>query len=568
MQYIQQAKLILQEFCFQSVKKNKIQLCFFTLPPLLIVAFLNTQEPMPDIDTASICKHIKALSSDEFEGRRSGTHGEQKTIRYIEQQFQAMGVAPGNGNSYLQRIELAYFSSISPQRINISGESGTMELRHQQDYFLASTKLQERIEVDSPQFVFAGFGIHAPEINWDDYAGLDVKDKIVIVLADTPDVYSKDDQLWKGDPGANLYGKNFYKRKEAASRGAKGLFIIFREQGPGYFNWNMLAGVYAQANLQIKTPVADQQLAFAGYLNRGAAKKLFEFAGLKNYNYQQAALAPRFKGKTLNISTHFTFSNTWADLTTHNVVGLIPGTDRADEVILYTAHWDHVGIGPPIAGDSIRNGAVDNASGTAGLLEIARAYKKLKIPSKRSILFIATGAEELGLFGATWYAANPLFPIHKTVASFNMDAHYPYGKTTHVLGVVYGRSELDTYLDKSAKRQGRAIVPNTEANIKQNIFFRSDHFPLVEVGIPSEFAVGAGNAMDHDSLVWQQKMAAYPSKYHQPTDEYEADFDCGGIAQDAELIFHAGYALGMSKHFPAWHTDQPFYRIRKKSQQP
>lgn len=539
----------------------------FGISILLPHLFHGQNLQLPAIDASGICEHISRLASDEFMGRKSGTIGEEKTTEYLQRVFHSAGLAPGNGNSYLQTVELAYFSSIAPARITFRSANGSTDLIKGEDYYLASTQLKEKIEITSAEIIFAGFGIHAPEIGWDDYAQLDVAGKIVIVLADTPDQYTRDNKLWKGDPAANIYGKTFYKREEAARRGAKGLFIVFREKGPGHFNWEMLQGIYSQPNLKMKKSGDIPSLDFSGYIRRPAVEKLLEAGRSAGFNFQEAALQTDFRGKSLALHCNFSFSNSWSDLRTHNVVGLLPGTERPEEVILYTAHWDHVGTGPAIAGDSIRNGAVDNASGTAALIEIARAYRQCPTPPKRSILFIATGAEELGLLGAAWYAAHPLFPIGKTVAAFNMDAHFPYGKTTHVLGVVYGRSELDQYLEESAAFQGRKIVPNTEGNITQDIFFRSDHFPLAAVGIPSEFAVGAGGPMTGDSLVWQQKMAAYAGKYHQPGDEYDADFDCGGIAQDAALIFRAGYRLSQNDHFPQWKSDQAFQRFRRESQE-
>lgn len=538
-----------------------------TLAPItffccLITGQLWAQEQLPAVDATAICSHIADLAADEFQGRKTGTAAEGKTVTYLQQQFQAAGLAPGNGQSYLQEVDLAYFSTTAPAIISLQGKNGRLELRQQEDYFLASTQALEHIDIQAEQLVFAGFGIHAPEIGWDDYAGVEVKGKIVVVLADTPDQYTRDTSSWKGDPGANLYGKNFYKSNEAATRGAKGILIIFREKGPGFFSWDMLAGLYTQPNLKIRRRSPDGQLAFSGYLKRNAAERLFDAVGLQDYNFQEEALKPGFKALALELKTQFRFSNSWSDLRTHNVVGLIRGSERPDEVILYTAHWDHVGIGPAIDGDSIRNGAVDNASGTAALIEIARAYRRAPEPPKRSILFIATAAEELGLLGAVWYAAYPLFPIGKTVASLNMDAHFPYGKTTHIAGVVYGRSELDNYLEESARHQGRILVPNTEGNVTQDIFFRSDHFPLAEVGVPSEFAVGT---LGVDSIAWAQKMAAYATKYHQPTDEYNTEFDCDGIAQDAQLIFRVGYRLSQNDHFPQWNADQPFQRFRAQS---
>ncbi|MCB9279644.1 MAG: VCBS repeat-containing protein [Lewinellaceae bacterium] len=517
------------------------------------------------IDPQNICRHIDILASDAYMGRRPGTPGEEKSVNYIRGQFESLGLQPGNGDRYTQEVNLATFNPVAPAKIKLRNTSGELEWLSPKDFLLASEKAAENIRIDQAPIIFAGFGIHAPEIGWDDYAGVDIRGKIVVVLSGAPDLYTQDSLRWKGDPAANLYGQTFYKKNEAAQRGAVGLLTIFREQAEGFYTWDMLANVVGHnVTTILKNPEKERQLDFSGLINRHSANALFRFAGLEGLDFQKRALEPNFRAFPLDITVQFSFSNTWTALNTQNVVGLLPGTDRADEVILYTAHWDHVGTGPAINGDSIRNGAVDNASGTAALIEIARAYKALPSPPRRSILFIATTAEEIGLLGAVYYAAHPLFPIGKTVASLNMDSHFPYGKTTHAAGVVYGRSGLDGYLEAAARQQGRILVPNTQQNIQAGIFFRSDHFPLAEVGVPSEFAVGFGGA-GADSTVWAQKAGAYMGMYHQPTDEYTPDFDCSGISQDAELVFLAGKALAQSDEFPAWHANQPFQRFRERS---
>ncbi|MEZ4960949.1 MAG: FG-GAP-like repeat-containing protein [Saprospiraceae bacterium] len=510
---------------------------------------------------ALICKHISILASDDFQGRKPGTPGGEKAKQYVKEQFRQMGLAPGNGDSYFQPVELASFSTIAPGSLHLEGKKGNLDWRLKEDFLLGSRRSEETVRTGGG-FVFAGFGIYAPELGWDDYAGADVKGKIVVVLSGSPDEYTTDSTRWKGDPAANLYGQSFYKRNEAASRGAAGVFIIYKQPSHGFWNWETLGSTFGQKDIFIKKNTGEPQLSFTGLVTKEAAQQLFQLSDRDGYDFQKEALKPGFQAVELPVKTRFSFSNTWSDIPTANVVGLLPGTDLADEVILYTAHYDHVGIGPAIAGDSIRNGAVDNASGTAAIIEIARAYKMLPEPPRRSILFVATTAEEMGLLGAVWYAAHPIFPLGKTVAAFNMDAHFPYGKTKYVTGVVYGRSELDGYLEEAARLQGRTLVPNTEDNINNNIFFRSDHFPLAEVGIPAEFAVGA---IGLDSAAWVQQMAEYMTKYHQPTDEYYPGFDCSGIWQDAELVFTAGQLLDREEAFPMWDNGQPFQRFRKKA---
>ncbi len=536
----------------------------FFLPIPMLFYFWGQAQDYP-IDAERICEHIEVLASDEFEGRQTGTSGEEKTIEYIARNFQRVGLEPANGDSYLQQVHLAKFSVVAPGSINLKYPEETEEWRFKEDFLLASTFAKEQVRIDQAQLVFAGFGIYAPEIGWDDYKNVDVEGKIVVVLSGVPSEYTTDTSLWKGDPAANLYGQTFYKKNEAARRGAIGLFTIYRQSQQGLYNWESLANYVGQNTTAIKKPIDETQLKFSGLLKRESTQRLFEKAGKKGYDFQKEPLKPRFHPLLMDIDLSFNFSNTWEDIKTHNVVGLLPGTDLADEVMIYSAHWDHVGILPGAEGDSIRNGAVDNASGTAALIEIARAFKNRLEPFRRSVLFLATAAEEMGLLGAVWYADNPIFPIGKTVANFNMDSHYPYGKTTLAVGVVYGRSGLDKYLDEAARLQNRIIYPNTEQNIAANIFFRSDHFPFAEVGVPSEFAVGGGEAMGHDNEVFQKKLMAYQYKYHQPSDEYEEDYNCEGIAQDAELILHAGWLIDREGAFPHWDPQQPFDRYRREA---
>ncbi len=511
----------------------------------------------------AICRHIETLASDEFEGRKPGTPGEEKTIRYIEEQFRQIGLQPGNSGSFFQKIALAEFSVIPPGRLTLEGKKESLDWQLKQDFLLGSRRATETIHTGGG-FVFAGFGIHAPELGWSDYDGADVRGKIVVLLSGSPDEYTTDSTLWKGDPAANVYEQGFYKRNEAAARGAAGIFVIYKQPPHGFWTWESLGNSYGRGDIFLKKNADETQLDFAGVLTKEAAAELFHLAGLAGYDFQKEALKPDFQAVPLPVSTKFSFSNTWKDLPTHNVVGLLPGADLAHEAILYTAHWDHVGMGAQAEDgrDVIFNGAVDNASGTAALIEIARAYKSLPEPPRRSILFVATTAEETGLLGAVAYAAQPVFPLGKTAAAFNLDAHYPFGNTRYVAGVVYGRSELDGYLAEAARQQGRTLIPNTEDNIRNNIFFRSDHFPLVEAGIPAEFAVGA---IGRDSAAWVEKVMAYMGKYHQVTDEYDDSFDCSGIWQDAELVFLAGKMLSQTTHFPAWDSGQPFQRIRLKN---
>ncbi len=471
---------------------------------LLLCSVPLTLTGRNNIDADNICRHIEVLASDDFQGRQIATPGEEKTIAYISRQFKEIGLEPTTGGGYLQEIELARYNPVPPAVIDLEYEGSQATLRHREDFLLASTFPQDRILIEGAELIFAGFGIYAPEIGWDDYKSVDVSGKIVVVLAGVPGEYTTDEELWKGDPAANLYAKTFYKKNEAASRGALGLLTIYKQSQQGLYTWESLGQHVGVNELTIKRSAGSPQLQFSGLLSPEAAATLFAKAGIEQRAFQTMALQPGFQPFSLEAKARFSFSNNREEVLTHNVVGLLPGRDLADEVMIYSAHWDHVGILPGAAGDSIRNGAVDNASGTAALIEIARAFKAAG-NNRRSILFLATGAEEVGLLGSVWYNAHPLFPAGKTAANFNMDAHYPYGRSSHITAVVYGRSELDPYLEEAARRQGRTLVSNDPQNIAADIFFRSDHFPFIEQGIPAEFAVGFGEAVGHDNDVYQKK---------------------------------------------------------------
>lgn len=537
----------------------------FLLISLCLAGFLPCiGQNFPDSNLISqdhICQHIEILASDEFEGRKPGRIGEEKTLAYLQKECESIGLEPGYRGSWHQEVKLREFTTLAPETIQLKTAGDDIRLTHREDYYLGSTKEDDAISIDAP-VVFAGFGISAPELDWDDYGNLDLKGKIVIVLSDSPDQYTTDTALWKGDSGANLYGQLFYKKNEAAKRGALGLFVIFRDKGPGQLNWSFLDRYAGQPKMSLPEPEGESALSFSGYLKREAAEKILSSTGHTIMDLQAKATERAFKPIDLKCRMQFQFSNSHRDLISRNFFALKKGKTRPEEVIIYSAHWDHEGINRAVDGDSIYNGAVDNASGTSMLLEVARAYSGLE--TERSILFFATTAEEMGLLGAIAYNRDPAYPHAKTVADFNMDAHFPYGRTGVAVGVVYGRSDLDQYIDIAAAYNNRLVIPNP-TNAETSVFFRSDHYPFVEKGIPSTFLVGGGLPWDLTEEEHQLKMAEYMGKYHQPSDEYSEGFDCRGIAQDARLVFYAGWQLANNDVFPQWHQNQPFHKLRQES---
>jgi len=534
--------------------------CLFQL--MLAAAFLVANDD--PIDPVKICQHMEVLSSDGYQGRKPGTEGEALTLAYLSNAFEELGLEKPNGKDYLQKVLIKTCNIQSPHSIELLQGNASVSLEHERDYLLQSDVIMDNAYFDAVEFVFAGFGIHAPELGWDDYKGKDVKGKVVIVLADVPGEYSSDTLLWKGDPAANIYSKGFYKRNEAAERGAIALLTVFKQSKQGFYTWSSLANYIGKDDRSIRYSDNRPQLSFSGLLSREAAERILALSGMGLQEAIEKALHKEFKPINLKAQASFVLSNACTELETFNVMALLPGSDLKDECMIYSAHWDHVGINSAAGQDSIFNGAVDNASGTAALLEIARRYVT-DGHNRRSVLFLATTAEEMGLLGSVWYNAYPLFPHSRTAVNFNMDSHYPYGRTSHITAVVYGRSELDRYLEAAAYEQDRQLVSNNAQNIAMDIFFRSDHFPFAEQGILTEFAVGFGEAVGHDNSVLQQKMAAYAYKYHQPSDEYESDFDCSGIAEDAMLVYRAGRLIDREGAFPMWKAGTPFNAKRQSS---
>jgi hypothetical protein len=512
------------------------------------------------IDEDKICEHISILGSDEFQGRKPNTIGEEKSIGYIKEQFQEIGLEPGNNGSWFQEVPLADIITKSPKTIELVKGEKKITLDYKKEFVTRSSLNQKSIEINNSEFVFVGFGINAPEISWNDYKNINVEDKIVLAIVQYPGFFSDDSLNWQVDIGANLYSQAFYKRNEAAKRGAKGIFLIFEDQGPGRLNWDGIVRTADQSKMELINTSGTPVCEFTGFLTPEAARKLFSYSGLENYDYIAEASRDEFVSFDLNIKTSFILENDFKEIKSNNVLGLIHGSKRPNEVVIYTAHWDHEGINKPVNGDSIYNGAVDNATGVASIIEIARAFKLIDIVPERSVLFIATTAEEMGLLGAIHYASNPVFKLDKTIAAINMDAHFPYGRTKTVVGVVYGRSTLDVYIDDAVKLQERSIIKNPEP--ETDVFFRSDHYPFVEVGIPSIFAVGLGDPIDLEENEWMDKMVGYGAKYHQPTDEFDDNFLCSGIAQDAEMDFIIGWKLSNTSEVPEWNSDQPFYKLR------
>ena len=495
---------------------------------------------------------VKTLSSDEFLGRMPFTEGETKTINYLKEQFEQIGLEPGNGDSFFQEVPLVEITSSPSQQLTISGEKGKLDLTLLEDFVMGSRQLKDRVDVSETELVFAGFGIVAPEYDWNDYEGLNVKGKTVIVMVNDPGYYNKD--LFKGQT-MTYYGRWTYKFEEAARQGATGVLII-HDTGAASYGWNVVRSGWSGPQMTLESEDQGASLArFEGWVSAESAGKIFALAG-QDTSLLAAARLPGFKPVPLGLKTGVSIGNEIKKSTSHNVIAKLTGSKRPDEVIIYAGHWDHLGVGEALEGDSVFNGAIDNATGIAAILEIAKAFKKAEVPPERTILFVGLTAEEQGLLGSEYYATHPVYPLSNTVANINIDAMGATGATRDITMIGYGQSELDAYMEKAARAQDRSITP--DPNPSAGSFFRSDHFNFAKVGVPAIYAGGGVDFIDTSSTA-EQKRAQFDGRYHTQRDEYDpAYWQIDGIMNDIRLFFQLGYSLSMESTFPKWKEGSEF----------
>lgn len=511
------------------------------------------------ISADSYAKNVAALSSDEFEGRLPFTKGDTLATQYIENQFKTIGLQPGNGTSYFQEVPMVEITSKPLNNtLTFTGKNGTLDFQYLQDYVIGSRRLEEQVNIPNTELVFAGFGIVAPEYNWNDYENLDVKGKTVVVLASDPGHYDK--QLFKADT-MTYYGRWTYKYEEAGRQGAAGVLIIHDTKAASY-GWDVVRTGWSgpQMDLDIKENI-EPKAQYEGWLSAETAKKIFKLAGL-NDQIIETAKKPGFKAVPLHISTSIAINNKLKHAKSNNVIAKIEGSKRPDETIIYTAHWDHLGIGEALNGDSIYNGAIDNAAGVSALFEIAKAFKAAKVKPERTIVFIALTAEEQGLLGSAYYSSNPIYPVNKTVANLNMDAFSALGATKDISVVGYGQSELDDYVVRSATKFGRTV--HGEKNPSSGGFYRSDHFNFVKLGIPGLF-MGSGNELiSTDTVANNTKKSALDGRYHTPADQFDNNWDIEGILADIRIFFDIGYTMSQEKSFPNFKVGSEFRNLGEK----
>jgi Zn-dependent M28 family amino/carboxypeptidase len=517
------------------------------------VAYTFTEEALK--------QHIIALASDEFMGRMPFTEGEVKTLEYLETQFKEIGLQPGNGESYLQEVPMVEIKTVAASQMLVKSPKGNFALEGLKDYVIWTQRREENIELNEDELVFAGFGVVAPEYGWNDYEGLDVKDKIVVVFVNDPGFGTGDSTFFKGNT-MTYYGRWTYKFEEAARQGAKGCLIVHDDVPAGYGFW-VVQNNWNASRLYLDPRGKEQyDCASIGWVSNPSARKLFEAAGMNYAQELSAAHKHGFRGKpmglkiTTNIAVEARFDKSF------NAIAKIEGSTRPNEYIIYSAHWDHLGIGKPDeSGDSIYNGALDNASGTAALLEIAKAFATERAP-ERTVIFLFVTAEEQGLWGSAWYAENPVYPRERTVANINIDGINPYGKMNDIVLVGMGQSELEDYLRDEAAKDGRYVSP--EPNPVAGYYFRSDHFNFAKVGIPALYTSTGTDHHEKGHAYGKQLQDEYTAKYyHRPADQYDAErWNLAGAVEDTQLLYKVGKRLAHTDQWPSWKENSEFKSVR------
>ncbi len=555
-----------------SIKNRQIQVSNKTKPMkkltylsiFIALAACQPKESVSEetelIDTVAIANHIKTLASDEFMGRKPFTVGEEKTIAYIADQFKSFGLKPGNGDSYFQEVPMVELDAKPSETMLISGGKEPVELKVGEDFVAYSERVEAVNELKDSELVFAGFGVVAPEYGWNDYEGLDVKGKTVVVLVNDPGFGAEDSTLFKGKT-MTYYGRWTYKYEEAARQGAAACLIV-HETIPAGYGWSVVKNSWSGASLYLDQSGDAYKPVVQGWITRDVAIKMFEASDVDMKGFVERSRSADFEPIPLNLTATVTVENGIKKSTSNNVIAIKEGTTKADEYVLYSAHWDHLGVGPVVDGDSIYNGAHDNASGSAALLGIAEAFAKSG-ETERSVIFLEVTAEEQGLLGSKYYAENPIYPVEKTVANINMDGLPFYGFMKDLTIVGYGQSELDDLATTLAEKQGRYVIPDPAPG--KGYFFRSDHFQFAKVGVPAIFAYGSYEHMTKGVEFIEEKIIEFETNaYHRPADEVTPDWEYGGIYQDVSLFYEMGLQLANSDQWPKWKEGSEFKSIREK----
>ena len=509
------------------------------------------------ISADTLLAEIERLASDAFEGRAPGSEGETRTIEYLREQFSALGLAPGNPDgTWVQNVPLVGITPAEGDTLRISRGDDARTLKPGADYVAYTKRVVDRVEVDA-EFVFVGYGAVAPEYDWNDFKDVDVTGKILLFLVNDP----PSEGLFGGQ-AMTYYGRWTYKHEIAAEQGAAGSLVI-HEPGPAGYPWEVVgSSPYGESFDLVSDDRNMGRAAIEGWIQRDAAASLFEMAGLDFEAEKAKAARADFQPVELGVTGRTRVRNTLRTIDSQNVVARIPGSGAPDEVIIYMAHWDHLGKDESLAGDQIYNGAADNATGTAGLIELARAFTEGE-PPRRSVLFLAVTAEEQGLLGSRYYGEHPLYPAAQTVAALNMDVLNQWGRTRDLTIVGMGQSQLDDVAGEIAGRLGRALNPDPEP--EKGFYYRSDHFSFASAGIPAFYADPGVDYLDKAPGYGIAKREEYTTNdYHAVSDEVKPDWDLSGALDDLTFMYHMGARLAATDEWPEWSVTSEFRAIREQ----
>ncbi|HVD91904.1 MAG TPA: M28 family metallopeptidase [Vicinamibacterales bacterium] len=525
---------------------------------------------LPKIDPAPMLQSIKVLSSDKLQGRAPGGIGEDLTVGYLQTQFQDLGLKPGNPDgTFVQKVPLVGITGAEGKPLTFTKGTQKLGLKWKDDVVAWSKHVADTASIENSDVVFAGYGVEAPEFGWNDFKDIDVKGKTIVVLVNDPPVpdpanAGQLDPKMFGGKAMTYYGRWTYKFEEGARKGAAAVLIV-HETEPAAYPFSVVQGNLGE---KFDTIAPDKNMGRAnveGWITVDAARKLFTMAGLDYDALKKKAIAKDFKAVPLDVKASMGIRNKLRTINSQNVVAKLEGSDPAlkDEYVVYTAHWDHLGVGEPVNGDTIYNGARDNAAGVAAMLEVARAFTKVQPPPKRSILFTMVTAEEQGLLGSQYYSMTPLYPLAKTVADINLDSPNVYAPSNDVTVIGMGASDLDDYLRQAAQEQGRTL--RADPKPEKGYYYRSDHFNFAKQGVPAlyiESGIDARTPKAPDYL--QKKLEDYEAHdYHAPSDVVKPDWDLAGAAEDAQLVLAVGYRVANADRFPEWKPGNEFRAKRE-----
>lgn len=515
------------------------------------------------LDTATLMQHIRVLADDSLLGRQPGSAGEDKTVAYLESQFRALGLAPGNTDgTYIQKVPLVGITVTNSPSLMLTKGSTTKTLKWRDDFVAWTKHVQPMAAVYKSELVFVGYGTEAPEFGWDDFKGMDVAGKTLVMLVNDPPLA---DTSQFGGNRMTYYGRWTYKYEQAMKHKAAGVFLVHETERAGY----PFAVVQGKTAEQFDLVAPDKNMSRAsveGWMTLDQAKAMFAMAGQNFDSLKAKAAMPEFTPVALGVTASVRLENVLRNIDSRNVVAKLEGSDAAlrNEYVVYTSHWDHFGVGTPVKGDSIYNGAADNASGTAGLLMMAKAFQAMKTAPKRSVLFLAVTAEEQGLLGSQYYAVTPIYPLAKTVANLNVDVLNQWGTTSDLTVIGLGNSELDDYAKAAAAEQKRTLRPDAEP--EKGFYYRSDHFNFAKLGVPAFYSEPGMEFIGKPAGYGRTKRDEYTTNdYHQPSDDIKAGWEMSGAIQDLNLFIAMGYRIANAAKMPEWRAGNEFRAAREQS---